>query len=64
MSPLEWRVHAMTVAFQMRRKVELEEWEKKVNAEIHAMAVARREGLGQLFRHAARRLAAAHQGGR
>jgi hypothetical protein len=56
-SPLERLIDDFTLAFNLRHYDALEAWEAKAKREISAMAEARRRSIGQLFRHASRRLA-------
>ena len=62
MSPLRFKLVAMTAAFQMQQKEELEAWAKRCHAEIRAMAESRHRGIGQIYRHARVRVRAALDG--
>ncbi len=55
-TPLERLIRERTQIFQARHNAELEAWAEKQHKVIHAMAVARQRGLGQLFRHVYARL--------
>lgn len=54
-SPLEAIVRELET-FRVAHHREVDAWAERRHAEIHAMAVARTRGLGQLFRHATARV--------
>lgn len=55
MTPLEAIVGQLD-AFLIAHHREVDAWAERRHAEIHAMAVARTRGMGQLFRHATARV--------
>jgi hypothetical protein len=56
MTPLETLVQEHIAAARERAWYAEATWERKARAEIAAMVESRNRGMGQLFRHAARRL--------
>lgn len=57
MTALERLVEDFKADARERAWYEGAQWERRALAEIHAMTVSRQRGIGQLYRHACRRVA-------